>query len=94
MTTPKRRILSLVFTVLCFMGLLKQIVYMRKLKGIKEIQATRNGRAWLAQLVRSLSSDHKVPSSIPALLRFETFVRPSFPPKLTELSIPASGVGK
>ena len=23
------------------------------------------GRAWLAQLVRSLTSDHKVPSSIP-----------------------------
>ena len=29
------------------------------------------GCAWLAELVISLLSDHKVPSSIPALLRFE-----------------------
>ena len=31
------------------------------------------GRAWIAQLLRSLLSDHKVLSLIPALLRFEKF---------------------
>ena len=36
---------------------------------------------------RSLSSDHKVPSSIPGSTNIWTFVRSSFPPKLTQLSI-------
>ena len=43
--------------------------------------------AWLAQLVRSLPSDHKVPSSIPGFAEIRIFVQPSFPPKLTQLSI-------
>ena len=45
------------------------------------------GRAWLAQLVRSLPSDHKVPGSIPSFAEIRTFVQPSFPPKPTQLSI-------
>ena len=45
------------------------------------------GRAWLAQLVRSLPSDHKVPSSIPGFAEIRIFVQPSFPPKPTQLSI-------
>ena len=42
---------------------------------------------WLAQLVRSLPSDHKVPGSIPGFAKIWIFVRPSFLPKLTQLSI-------
>ena len=45
------------------------------------------GRAWLAQLVRSLPSSHKVPGSILGFAEIRIFVRPSFPPKLTQLSI-------
>ena len=37
-------------------------------------------RAWLAQLVRSLPSDHKVPSSIPGSPEIWIFVWPSFHP--------------
>ena len=46
-------------------------------------------RAWLAQLVRSLPSDYEVPNinSIPSSAEILIFVRPSFPPKLTQLSI-------
>ena len=45
------------------------------------------GRAWLAQFVRSLPSDHKVPGSIPGFAEIRIFVQPSFPPKQTQLSI-------
>ena len=45
------------------------------------------GRAWLAQLVSSLPSNHRVPSSIPGFAEIWIFVRPSFPPKPTQLSI-------
>ena len=38
-------------------------------------------------VVRPLFSDHKFPSSIRAVPRFEQFLQPSFPPKLTQLSI-------
>ena len=41
----------------------------------------------LAQLVRSMPSDHKVPSSIPGSAEIRIFVQPSFPPKPTQLSI-------
>ena len=44
-------------------------------------------RAWLAQLVRSLPSNHKVPGSIPGFAEIWIFLRPSFPPKPTQLSI-------
>ena len=53
---------------------------------------TSYGRAWLAQLVRSLPSNHKVPGSIPGFAEIRIFVQSSFPPKPTQLSIPASGV--
>ena len=43
--------------------------------------------AWLAQLVRSLPSNHKVPGSIPGFAEISIFVQPSFPPKPTQLSI-------
>ena len=45
------------------------------------------GREWLAQQVRSLPSDHKVPGSIPGFAEIRIFVQSSFPPKLTQLSI-------
>ena len=41
----------------------------------------------VAWLVRVLPSDHKVPSSILGSVEIWTFVWPSFPPKLTRLSI-------
>ena len=41
----------------------------------------------LAQLVRSLPSDHKVPGSIPALPRFEYFCNLLF--RLSQLSFPS-----
>ena len=45
------------------------------------------GRTWLAQLVRPLPSNHKVPGSIPGFAEIRIFVQPSFPPKPTQLSI-------
>ena len=44
-------------------------------------------QAWLAQLVRSVPSDHKVPGSIPGFAEIRIFLQPSFPPKPTQLSI-------
>ena len=44
------------------------------------------GRAWLAQLVRSLPSDDKVHGSIPGFAEIRIFVRPSFSPQQTRLS--------
>ena len=46
-----------------------------------------HGWAWLAQLVRSLPSNQKVPSSIPGFAEIRIFVQPSFPPKPTQLFI-------
>ena len=42
---------------------------------------------WLAQLVRSLPYDHNNNSLIPDSAEIGTFVRPSFPPMLTQFSI-------
>ena len=50
-------------------------------------QPPGTGRAWFAQLVRSLLSSHRVPSSILDFAEIRIFVWPSFPPKLTQLSI-------
>ena len=52
------------------------------------------GRAWLAQLVRSTSSVHKVPSSIPGSAEIWTFVQLYFPPKLIQRSILPGKVNK
>ena len=46
-----------------------------------------SGRAWLEQLVRSLPSDSKVPSSSPALPRFESLCDLLF--RLSQLSFPS-----
>ena len=44
-------------------------------------------REWLAQLVRNLPSNHKVPCSILGFAEIRIFVRPSSLLKLTQLSI-------
>ena len=51
------------------------------------VQVLYYGRAWLAQLVRSLPSNHKVPGSIIGFAEIRIFVQLSFPPKPTQLSI-------
>ena len=50
-----------------------------------------SGRAWLAQLVRSLLSDHKVSSSILSSAEIWIFVQPYFSPRPTQLSILLAG---
>ena len=45
------------------------------------------GQVWLAQLVRSLPSDNKVPGLIVGFAEIRIFVQPSFPPK--PLSFPS-----
>ena len=44
-------------------------------------------QVWLVQLIRSLTSSHKVPGSILSFAEIRIFVRLSFLPKLTQLSI-------
>ena len=52
-----------------------------------QLRNESGGRAWLAQLVRSLPSNQKVPGSIPTLPRFESLCDFFFLPKPTQLSI-------
>ena len=54
------------------------------IKEIKHVLCGFIGRVWLAQFVRSLPSDYKVPGSIPGFAEIRIFVQPSFPPKPTQ----------
>ena len=53
-----------------------------------------NRTSWLVQLVRSLSSSHKVPDSILGFTDIQIFVGPSCLPKLTLTAFHPSVIGK
>ena len=60
---------------------IQQICYSCRAEGTKWAKiAALAGRAWLAQLVRSLPSEHKVPSSIPGTAKIGTNLCATFVP--------------